>query len=116
MRTALATALAAAVLLLGQPALAQQQQPPPAAQQHAPDQAAKDGAVVPGQAPQPTEQGTRAPTLTQTDTQSVTLSQALDQVWNAAVDLQGAPIPGPSMLATPGSGRQPPQPAISPSP
>jgi hypothetical protein len=124
MRTVLAAA-ATAVMLLGPPALAQQQAPaqaqvpaasgdPAAPATPTPDARPNQGGVVPGQQPDPTAQGTRGPTATDTPTQTPTLAQALEQVWNNAVDLQGAPIQGPSTLALPGSGRQPPQPDPSP--
>jgi hypothetical protein len=118
MRTVLAAA-AAVVMLLGPPALAQQAQAPAAPDAAAPatptpDARPNQGGVVPGQQPDPTAQGARGPTLTETPTQTPTLAQALEQVWNNAVDLQGAPIQGPSTLAVPGSGRQPPQPDPSP--
>lgn len=87
MRTLLAAAVAA--LLLGPSAVVAQEAP-----------ATREL----GKQPDVASQGTRAPTPTTTPTGSAALDAALEQTWNSAVDLQGAPIPGRSALAVPSGG------------
>jgi hypothetical protein len=99
----------AIMALLASPALAQQPPPePPAAPQPqaappgqpSPEQSLRqDPNVARSQDPQPAAQGTRPPQSGMTDTQHVTLTQALEQVWNKVVDLQGNPVARPNPMA-----------------
>ncbi|MEK0083511.1 hypothetical protein [Benzoatithermus flavus] len=114
MRTVLPTL--AIMTLLAAPALAQQPQSaqpqaaqpapvqPQAAQPSAEQSLKQDPNVVQSQGPQPSPQGTRVPEPSPSDTGNVTLTQALEQVWNAPVDLQGNAIQRPNPL---GSGPPP---------
>jgi len=97
MRAILATALG--VLLLGPPALAQQQGEHGAAKQQMEDTVKR----APGAQVESDAQGTRPGTPTDTPTSSAELEQALERVWNSAVDLQGNPIQAVSSLSLPQS-------------
>ncbi len=99
MRAVLATALG--VLLLASPALAQQGEHGAAKQQMEDTVKRTPGAQVESDA-----QGTRPGTPTDTPTSSAELEQALERVWNSAVDLQGAPLPGVSSLSLPRGRRE----------
>ena len=95
MRAILATALG--VLLLAPPALAQQQGEHGAAKQQMEDTVKR----APGAQLESDAQGTRPGTPTDTPTASSELQQALERVWNSAVDLQGVALQGVSSLSIP---------------
>ena len=95
MRAVLATALG--VLLLAPPALAQQQGEHGAAKQQMEDTVKR----APGAQLESDAQGTRPGTPTDTPTASSELQQALERVWNSAVDLQGVALQGVSSLSIP---------------
>jgi uncharacterized protein YdeI (BOF family) len=88
------TVLAVAALLLAPAALAQV----PAEQA-----VQQDPSIKANQTPESSPQGTRATQSNSTDTKTISLTEALDAVWQAPVDLQGNPIPLPSPLS-----KQPP--------
>jgi hypothetical protein len=95
------TVLAVAALLLAPAALAQapgQLAPAPAEQA-----VQQDPSIKANQTPESSPQGTRATQSNSTDTKTISLTEALDAVWQAPVDLQGNPVPLPSPLS-----KQPP--------
>jgi hypothetical protein len=95
------TVLTVAALLLASSALAQPSGPPPPAQAPAEQAVQQDPNVKANQTPESSPQGTRATQSNSTDTKTLSLTEALDAVWYAPVDLQGNPVPLPSPLSQP---------------